>query len=178
MLISYIVLAISLSIDSLGIGLTYGLKNTKISTPAKIILFFISLIITTISINIGNALNNVLPESASKLFSVLLLMGIGIYIIHQAINKKEKVEINKKQGKKIYSFFIKSLGITVKIIKNPIFSDLDGSKIIDAKEAMFLGIATSIDSLCSGIGISMLGTTTFIFPFLVAMFQLIFLSIR
>ena len=41
MLLTYLVLAISVSIDSLGIGITYGLRNTKITKLAKIILFII-----------------------------------------------------------------------------------------------------------------------------------------
>ena len=42
MLINSIILAVSSSIDSLGIGITYGMKNTKISYLAKIVLFVIS----------------------------------------------------------------------------------------------------------------------------------------
>ena len=42
MLISSFILAISSSIDSLGIGITYGIKNTKISLLGKVVLFVIS----------------------------------------------------------------------------------------------------------------------------------------
>ena len=41
-MVNSILLAISSSIDSLGIGVTYGIKNTKISKLSKIILFVIS----------------------------------------------------------------------------------------------------------------------------------------
>ena len=37
-------LAISSSIDSFGIGITYGIRNTKISNSAKLILFVISFV--------------------------------------------------------------------------------------------------------------------------------------
>ena len=50
MLINSIVLAISSSIDSLGIGITYGIKNTKISSKAKIILLVISFLVTLIAL--------------------------------------------------------------------------------------------------------------------------------
>ena len=43
MLLNAFILAISSSIDSLGIGITYGIKNTKISYLGKLILFSISL---------------------------------------------------------------------------------------------------------------------------------------
>ena len=38
-----LILALSSSIDSFGIGITYGLKSTKISLLGKIILFVISI---------------------------------------------------------------------------------------------------------------------------------------
>lgn len=45
MLYNYVMLALCVSIDSLGTGITYGLKNTKISTLAKLILFILSLVV-------------------------------------------------------------------------------------------------------------------------------------
>ena len=46
MILNCIVLALSVSIDSFGIGITYGIKNTKITNWSKLILFTISLIVT------------------------------------------------------------------------------------------------------------------------------------
>ena len=45
MFINSLILALSSSIDSLGIGITYGIKNTRISYMAKIVLFVISFLI-------------------------------------------------------------------------------------------------------------------------------------
>ena len=78
--------------------------------------------------------------------------------------------------KKIYSFFIKFLGITIKIIKNPSSSDFDKSNTIDSKEALFLGLALSLDSFCIGIGFSMLNTFSILFPLFISCFQLFFLN--
>ena len=54
----------------------------------------------------------------------------------------------KKAEQKVYSFFIEFLGITIKIIKNPISSDLNNSNVIEPKEALFLSLALSLDSFC------------------------------
>ena len=53
-------LAISSSIDALGIGITYGIKNTKISLGEKIILFIILFIVTYISIFLGDFIQTLL----------------------------------------------------------------------------------------------------------------------
>ena len=54
--------------------------------------------------------------------------------------------------------------------------DTDHSNNIDAKEAIFLGLALSIDSACVGIGSGIIGINDIVLPFLVASFQLVFLN--
>ena len=178
-MLSYFILAISSSIDSLGLGITYGIKDTKITIFAKIILFLTSLLFSSMSISIGNFISEFLPSIVCNILSFLILFSMGVWIIIQSFNtsSKQKNISKASKKKKIYKFFIKSLGITIQIIKNPINSDLDNSKKIESREALYLGLALSLDSLCIGIGNSVMGNTSFIFPLLVATFQFIFLSI-
>lgn len=179
MLLNSIFLAISSSIDSLGIGITYGIKNTKISHVGRCILFCISFLIALTSLYFGNIIKNIFSEYFSKILGSIILILMGIFICFQSLKKDYKKDIYyiKNNSEKIYSFFIKFLGITIKIIKNPINSDLDHSKIIDSKEAIFLGLALSLDSFCIGIGGSIIGINYSLFPFFIAIFQLIFLSL-
>lgn len=181
MLINSIILAISSSIDALGIGITYGIKNTIISSKAKIILLVISFLVALISLYFGSIIKNIFNENITKFLGSSILVVMGIFILFQSL-KKETVKNYKKdiihlenETEKIYSFFIRFLGITIKIIKNPINSDLDNSRIIDSNEALFLGLTLSLDSFCIGIGGSIIGINYQIFPFLISLFQLSFL---
>lgn len=173
-------LAFCVSIDSLGTGITYGLKNTKISGLAKFVLFIFSLSITFISLIIGNTISNFLSKFLCNLIGGLILCSIGIWIIFQAL-KKDKLEETLTmpgfENIKVYNLFFKSLGITIKIIRDPKYSDFDNSNNIDCKEALFLAIALSLDSIGVSIGGSIMGITSICFPILVALFQLAFLSI-
>lgn len=152
MIINSVILAISSSIDSLGIGITYGIKNTKISYIAKVVLFLISSIISIISIWFGDIIKNIFPEYLIKLIGSSILIFMGFFICFQSThnNNKKNMPINnfKKVEQKVYSFFIEFLGITIKIIKNPISSDLNNSNVIEPKEALFLSLALSLDSFC------------------------------
>lgn len=179
MFITYLVLALSVSIDSLGIGITYGIRNIKIFRSAKIILFTISILLTYLSINLGSLLSNIFSKAFTKWIGACFLILMGLWIIYQALNTKKREEetLNNISSPIIYQFMIRFLGITVKIIRNPISSDLDHSKGIDWKESIYLGLCLSIDSLCIGICSSIIGYSSFLFPILVATFQLIFLSI-
>lgn len=177
MLVNYIVLALSVSIDSFGIGITYGMRNTKIYRNAKIILFMISILITSLSVHLGNVLNEFFSQSFTKWIGACFLILMGLWIIFQALSPKKDDELIKTASPTVYQFMIRFLGITIQIIRDPIFSDLDHSKKIDAKEAIYLGVCLSIDSLCIGICSSMIGYSSYLFPILVASFQLFFLSI-
>lgn len=184
MLIQILGLAISSSIDSFGIGITYGVRKTKISLIAKIILFFISFCITMLSICIGNLFLRIFPAYITNLIGTFLLIGMGCFIIYETLIEKGKNDSISPHSfskvpsiQKTYQFFLKSFGITIQIIRDPISSDLDQSHRIDSKEALYLGFALSIDSICIGIGSSMLGISTFLFPFIVSSFQLLFLSL-
>ena len=179
MFITYFILALSVSIDSFGIGITYGIRNTKIFKVAKVILFSISILVTSLSIHLGSFLSNVFSETFTKWIGACFLILMGLWIIYQALNTKKEEEkvLNNTSSPTIYEFMINFLGITIQIIRNPISSDLDNSKGIDWKESIYLGLCLSIDSLCIGICSSMIGYSSFLFPILVASFQLIFLSI-
>lgn len=175
MLLNSIILAISTSIDSLGIGITYGLKDTKITYLSMLILCIISILITTFSIFIGNSLQKFLSPFFANLLGAMILICMGGMILFQIFASPKQKKITDKP--KVHQLFIRFLGITIQIIRNPISSDLDHSKQIDSKEAFYLAIALSMDSIGIGIGSSIMGINFFFFPLLVALFQILFLSI-
>ncbi len=180
MLYNYIMLALCVSIDSLGTGITYGLKNTRISHLAKLTLFIISFVITSLSLAIGSTLSSFLSTFLCNLVGGLILCAMGLWIIFQAVKKDkiaEDLPNHNLQHANVYEFFLKSFGITIKIIRNPKYSDLDNSNNIDAKEALFLAMALSLDSIGVSIGSSIIGITSIWFPILVSLFQFAFLSI-
>lgn len=174
MLISSLLLAISTSIDSFGIGITYGIKSTKIAFTSIIILALVSITITSLSLCFGNLLLLILPNFILYFLGSFLLILMGCFIIFQAIYTPD-VEKAQPKLSKSYCFFIDFLGITIQIIRNPINSDFDNSKNIDWKEALYLGIALSIDSFCIGLSSSFLGINTLLFPIMVAFFQISFI---
>ena len=146
MIFNCILLALSVSIDSLGIGIPYGLKKTKITIISNIILFAISFCITCGSIFLGHYISTLFSPTISTILGSSFLIILGVYNIYKTINK-------------------------------PLTDyDIDHSNNIDAKEAIFLGLALSIDSACVGIGSGIIGINDIVLPFFVASFQLAFLN--
>lgn len=140
-----ILLALSLSVDALGIGISYGLRNIKTPFSAKVIISFLSFFITAIAILCGNFILLFLPPEVAKWGGALMLIFLGLFIVFS------------------------------NLLKKPEGYDIDHSQHIDIKEAFFLGTALSIDSFGTGICSAVMGLNSLFIPLMVALCQLLFL---
>lgn len=180
MFLDCLLLAIPISLDCIGIGMTYGIKNTYITPLAKFIIFSIFFIVTSVAVSIGTLIIEMFSLETANIVGVVLLVLMGLWIIYQSFRPKKegtKPQKTKTLIPKIYRFFIKPFGLTIQIIKSPSNSDLDHSNHIDAKEALYLGSAISIDAFCAGVGCSAIGITSFLFPLFISIFHILFLSL-
>lgn len=151
MLINSILLALSSSFDSLGIGITYGIKNMKISKISRLILFTISCFVSFSSILLGNFINNFISNSFANLIGCSVLVFIGVSMIFKSISNSNNVKNN--------------------------YYDFNNSNLIDPRESIALGFALSLDSLGIGISYSLTDSTSFLFPFFIGIFQVVFLNL-
>jgi len=147
MLPNSIILAITSSIDSLGIGITYGIRSIYISNIGKFILFIISFFITSLSLFFGNIIKLFFSENLLRYIGSLILIFMGVLLFLQSLKKED------------------------------ISFDFDYSNSIDLKECMYLGIALSLDSFCIGIGGTIMGISNILFPLLISFFQFLFLNL-
>ena len=147
MLITYCLLALSTSIDSIGIGIAYGVRNIKISKEATIILFFISFIISGFAIFAGKMLHQILPIFITNWIGNLILIVMGIILLFQSV--REPASYDTDDSKQIDSKEAISLGIALSL------------------DSFSVGIGTGV------IG----GSIIWIFPLFVALFQILFLNI-
>ncbi|MBR2744991.1 MAG: manganese efflux pump [Clostridia bacterium] len=81
MLFYILIIGLSSSIDAIGIGITYGLKKIKISNSSNLILFIISILVTSISMIIGNTIRQFIPIYISHIAGSLILSALGIFMI-------------------------------------------------------------------------------------------------
>lgn len=88
MLFSTLILGISSSMDSLGIGITYGLKRMKLKKWDKVILFCISIFVTLISILTGNILKNLFSDSFFKILGISIFIIMGLVIITKSKDRE------------------------------------------------------------------------------------------
>ncbi len=172
-MLGIILLSLSLSLDSLGAGFTYGMKNIRIPILSGILFFLTSVICSLSATTLGHLLSNILPCHIGNLLSSLILLGLGLSMLISSI--RESYSESSPKRKQIHWVW-NILGLTITIVRHPAKGDFNASNTIDPLEAMFLGMALSLDAFGVGVGYG-LSAATQAFPFLIAVFHYLFLSL-
>lgn len=174
-------LAMALSIDSLTVGLTYGLRKVKIPFLSLLILFFCAFCVLYTSIFLGQGLTHVLSEQIASFIGGLLLVLLGAWMLFQKGKEisqgKDEVKRIRNKSTPVLQIEIRSLGLMIQILKTPTLADFDGSGRITGLEAFMLGLALSIDSFGAGIGMGVLGFNPVMLSALVAFMSVAFLYV-
>ena len=110
-------LAISLSIDALGIGLSYGIRNIFIPFFTKLILLLENIFFMAVFILLGNHIKLFFSAETANTLGIILLLFMGIWFCYQSIQKKQCQN-------------------SMKMLRNPSYCDKDNSFHIDAKEGL------------------------------------------
>jgi putative sporulation protein YtaF len=180
MIFTISLLAISLSLDALGVGLVYGMRRIKIPFYSKLVICFFSILYSGGSILLGRTLANFLSPFAAKLIGLSILILMGIWIILQALIKNSSETVKNDEAgldSTLLTIVIKSLGITIQVVRNPVEFDFDRSGSIDASESLLLGLALSVDAIGVGIGSALVGFHSLGIPLCVGLTQLLLLYV-
>ena len=174
-----LLMLLSVNLDSLGVGFSYGVRAIHIPLGSIALMSSLSIVYSYIALFVGSLLIRFLPPWVSKTLGIAILLAMGVMIIVNALRKTEDSLPAKKQRKSgtLLSWGIKPLGITISIARDPAACDFDKSNRIDAKEAMYLGLALSLDAIGVGLGSALGGLRAYYIPLLVGLSQLILLSI-
>jgi putative sporulation protein YtaF len=174
-----VILAVSLSLDALGVGVVYGLRKVRIPFNSKIIICLFSILYSGVAQLAGKAMAGALSPFIAKLIGTSILILMGTWIIIQALLKGDNNNSNGETAvpidETILKFAVKSLGITIEVIRNPMKFDVDRSGSIDIPESLLLGLALSVDAIGVGIGSALVGFYSMVIPVMVGLFQLTFL---
>lgn len=139
----------SVCIDAFIASMAYGTSKIKIPFVSSILISFIGSFMLGISLFFGSFLKDFLPEKISIFFSFSVLMIIGIYKLFEGLFKA----FIRKRGKtdKPLKFKIFDMNFVLQVYADETKADFDKSKTLTLKEAFYLSIALSFDSLATGI---------------------------
>ncbi|MFO1443992.1 sporulation membrane protein YtaF [Bacillus sp. Bva_UNVM-123] len=172
--ISLLILALAVSLDSFSVGLTYGLRKMRIPVKSIAVIASCSAFTLIIAMAIGHLTIKFLSARIAESVGGIILIILGIWILYQFF-RPEKAKEALPQEKTIINFEIKSLGIVINILHKPMTADFDKSGTINGIEALMLGIALSLDAFGAGIGAALLGYSPYYLAIAVAVMSSLFI---
>lgn len=201
-------LAMALSLDGFGAGVTYGLRKTRIPLLSVLIISLCSGLVLGVSMQAGALLQRFLSPSAASVIGAAILILLGLWSLYQQVRRSSEPEVQPAsavdssasltetlgaihhQGtprrevttagqeqlqRAVFSLEIPKIGVVIQILRSPTKADLDDSGSISPWEAMWLGIALSLDAFGAGLGAAMLGFSPLGTAAVVSLFSGIFL---
>lgn len=164
--------ALALSLDSLGVGIAYGLQKIKISPVAQAVICICSAAVLMVSMLLGQLLTTVIAVETVKILGAGLLIGLGTFSLIKSL-----LDVLPKAGESIFRCHINSLGIVIQVLKEPASADADRSGVITGREAFLLGLALALDSCGAGIAAALLGLQTLATSVCVGLGAFVFISL-
>lgn len=166
-----ILLAVILSIDCLGVGLSYGMRHVILPWYGRVIISCCSGVAIAVSMVLGKLLEGIIPGEQIHLFGESMLVCLGVFFLVRSIMelRKEKVEelCTDEAGcacaetTPLFQWRVPGLDVMINIMNNPQHADLDRSGQINSKEAVWLGFALAMDSFGAGVCIALMGFSMF-----------------
>jgi len=140
-------LAISVSLDTLGIGMAYAMSGVRIPISTKFVIAVISGLLTAVAVALGQHLGVLLPDALFRLLGSGVLLFLGIKTLWNALGENVTVDYDK-----------------------------DGSRVLEPWEGIVLGVTLTLDSVSAGLGIRQNSSALFWFPIFTAMASVTFLT--
>ncbi|HHV38376.1 MAG TPA: sporulation membrane protein YtaF [Tepidimicrobium sp.] len=143
----------TLSLDAFVASIAYGTNRIEMPFKSMVIIDIVCTSLLAISVFLGTLVRNILPQNYTSIISFLILMLLGIYYLLEGVIKTyiKKVFILDKE----FKFKLFDIWFVITVYMDEIKADFDNSKILSLKEALYLGIALSLDSLAIGFGSSL-----------------------
>ena len=134
-LISSILFGISANMDNFVIGISYGIKKTRISFLSNLIIGLITFLGTILSIGLGMKIADFIPSSVSQVIGSVILIALGGYYA-------------------VKSFWTKNMDSSASGNNS---AEAKESTTLTIKESAVLGFALTINNIGLGIGASITG---------------------
>lgn len=148
-----LVLVCSLCIDSFVASIAYGTSKIHIPKLSAIIINLICTLTLAFSLFLGSIVKSFLPDNLPSILGFSLLILLGIYRIFEYIFKSyisKKFLLDQPLKFKLFDF-----NFVLKVYSDEIKADFDKSKYLSSKEAFYLALALSLDSIVVGFSSSL-----------------------
>ena len=143
-----LLLSVSVSLDTLGIGMSYAIEKIRIPWQTKIIVALTNMVLTFFTVLLARYLNDFMPDFWISLFGGCVLLALGGKTLWNALGENKTADY-----------------------------DRDDSHVLELAEGCALGVTMALDAVSAGLGLGNLGPVAYLFPIVTAFSGLLFLSL-
>lgn len=160
-------IVVAVSLDSFGVGMTYGLRKIKVLFLPLLIIMSCSGLMVFIAMTIGNIISIYISSDITSIIGGVILILLGLFMLCSTFLKG-----NKSFSNRIFAH--------QSVITSPQKVDKDCSGTIQFNEAIVLGSALAMDAFGAGFGASMMGYKPILTAILIALMSggFLFFGIR
>jgi putative sporulation protein YtaF len=158
-LIESLILVSSLCIDTFVASMAYGTDRIKIPLTSNIVINLICSLFLGLSLALGSVFRELLPTSMAIGLSFFLLFSLGIFRLFESFFKTYVQKFSNLGAPLTFKLF--DFKFVLEIYANETKADYDKSKKLTTKEAVYLAVALSLDSLAVGFGSSLIAINYF-----------------
>ena len=149
-----LLLVLATTFDSLLAGVSYGVAKIRVPLYSLVIAGLMTGIAILLSMSLGGALGVVFGHDVARWLGSCLLVITGALALRNDHRAGEAEAVGAELAP---SVTLRYMGVLVHIIREPRAADADESRVIDAREAIALGAALSVDSAGVGLGAALAG---------------------
>ena len=160
-MLSVVLLAISLSLDSLSVGLTYGTRGLRVGLAARLILGLASMSLSALALGLGQVAAGLVPAGLSRWTGALVLVALGAALAWRGLWSQPA---DGDPSPTALEIRLRSLGLVIQILREPVSADVDRSGEITPTESLALGLALAADSAGAGFGAALSGYQSWLLP--------------
>ncbi|WP_421617268.1 sporulation membrane protein YtaF [Brevibacillus sp. TJ4] len=167
--LSLLLVSLAISMDSVSVGLTYGLRKMRMPFFSLVVVSACSFTVVYGVMLAGSSLTMWLTPELGQLIGAAVLIGMGLFTLWRLFVAKpsssegspdvrtaEEAGANPEQASAVLSQF-RVFGLIIQILRDPSQADADRSGHIMGWEAVMLGLALSLDAFGAGISLTFLG---------------------
>lgn len=185
--LSLLLVSLAISMDSVSVGLTYGLRNMRMPFLSLAVVSGCSFIVVYGVMMIGSSLTYWLTPEIGKQIGAAVLIVMGLFTLWRLVSPRaaeeeqsprETVSLAQTQGEPeltVLSQF-RMFGLMIQILRDPARADTDRSGHIMGSEAVMLGLALSLDAFGAGISLTFLGYSPLIVALCIAVMSALLLQ--
>ncbi|MFG0213368.1 sporulation membrane protein YtaF [Brevibacillus porteri] len=193
-MLALLLVSLAISMDSVSVGLTYGLRNMRMPFLSLVVVSGCSFAVVYGVMLVGSSLTEWLTPEIGKSIGAAVLILMGLFTLWRLIATRSGTEAQEESTAESSGAVVAAeeqeeqepivllsqfriFGVMIQILKDPSKADADRSGHIMGWEAVMLGLALSLDAFGAGISLTFLGYSPLIVALCIAVMGAVLLVV-